>query len=240
MGWKRALYNTVLQKTVMRDVVHHGVNNIRLPFIENIISPAIRQSIQSGEYEAGELAIAKSIIRSDDRVIELGAGIGFLSSSLFQRARPQSYLAIEADPRLIPLIKRTFQLNRVGGVEVLNCVATDDPHALAAGQVMFAQHEEFWSSRVTGADGLAVPVPARSLNAILKQRDATVLICDIEGGEASLFPKLDISEIRALIIEVHPALLTSSEMRTIFDRAFDAGLTYDERSLGRVVAFVRS
>lgn len=55
-------------------------NGIKLPFIPHIITPKIEKPIRNNRYEKGELKRLRATIRSGDRVLELGSGIGVIST----------------------------------------------------------------------------------------------------------------------------------------------------------------
>ncbi|RYI01264.1 MAG: hypothetical protein EON48_17220, partial [Acetobacteraceae bacterium] len=49
-----------------------------------------------------------------------------------------------------------------------------------------------------------VALPRVGVGALVKSLRPTVLICDIEGGELGLFDQIDLSSVRAMVIELHP------------------------------------
>jgi hypothetical protein len=57
-----------------------------------------------GCYEATEARLLPPILRSDDSVLEIGAGLGFVAALLMSQCRPRAYCAVEADARLMHLL----------------------------------------------------------------------------------------------------------------------------------------
>jgi FkbM family methyltransferase len=194
-----------------------------------------------GGYEPVEAQLAPRVVVDGDNVLELGAGLGFISTVISTRRRPASYLAVEANLRMFPLIEATHRANGVANVELLHAVVTSDPAAIDAGSVPFWVGREFWSARIAASsEGATMIVPTASLNEILHDRAITVIIADIEGGEATLFDDADLSGIRAILIELHPDAMDASIFVRLCSNLHLQGLIYDDsRSSGQVVTFSR-
>jgi hypothetical protein len=87
-------------------------------------------------------------------------------------------------------------------------------------------------------DPPAVKVDVLNAKATFKEIGATVLICDIEGAEVDLIPQLDLTGLRAAIIETHPQWIGPEGINKVFRAFMDAGLAYYHRgSHGKVLAF---
>ncbi len=64
---------------------HRGearVDGIRLPIDRTVLSPKMEYTLAKGRYEYGEARQAARVISPGDTVLELGSGIGFVSSYL--------------------------------------------------------------------------------------------------------------------------------------------------------------
>ena len=179
----------------------HGAKLIR----SRLISPAVLREIESGRYEGEEIACALLNIAPNDVVLELGAGIGALSSVILRRKEALAWVCVEANPDLIPLIRKNHKLNELNGITVINGVLG---HARETVEHDFYVTEDFWAS------SLARPamfkeikkVPGRNFGEILDKYRPSFIICDIEGGEYDLFtPQADLSGVRKICLEAHPA-----------------------------------
>ena len=209
--------------------------NVRVAVDPEIVSPSIAGMISTGFYENVEASLLCRLVQNDDSILELGAGLGFIAALLMRECKPRTYCAVEADERLLPLIRRTAVLNGViDRLEVRNAILTEDDQKLHNGSTPFHQDPEFWFSRecITGS----ISVPTLSFNSLLKGR--SILIVDIEGGEEALFDGADLSSLRAVSIELHPRVIGADGVRKVFRRMHDAGLGYDSRfSSFQVVTF---
>jgi len=100
----------------------------------------------------------------------------------------------------------------------------------------------FWASSLTPVVG-ATPISVMQLDfqTILDDFAPTLLVIDIEGGEAELLSKSDLTGVRALLLEVHPHQIEPDAMSRLFGHLMDQGLKIDLRaSSGYVYLFRRT
>ena len=101
----------------------HGVTiPLDTPLARRVITPAILTAILSGRYEANEARFLPEIVEPGDRVLEIGAGIGVISTLLARLPEVAHIVAVEANPRLIPMIREVHALNGVSGVTLINTI----------------------------------------------------------------------------------------------------------------------
>ncbi len=218
--------------------------DIKVPFVNDVISPRMEQVIQKGRYESSEIRLLRKILRPRDRVLELGAGVGVVSTAAAQVTGPQGVIAVEANPGLIPVIRETHKLNGVEGIKVLNGVGVGVPTDKTS---TFYLRPDFWASSLEApheaeAAGVkAVSVPQIDLNTILRSHKPSVFVLDIEGGELDLLPCLDLSSCRAIVIELHPKVYQLAGIGRCFDTLRKKGFAYDAKQSrgGTVVVFSR-
>jgi FkbM family methyltransferase len=226
---------------VAGEVVTHGTSGLKLSLDRVVANDRIVEEIEAGRYEAEELSISCDYVRPEDRVLELGAGVGFISAGVMRRVGPTFYAAVEADARLIPHIRRTHALNDIFGAKVLNAAFASDPDVLARGSVSFTLHREFWRSGI-GQDqpGITetVAVPAVDASAFLAENRINVLIADIEGAELDLLRHLDTAGVERVVLELHPQRFGLQGVAEVFALLGARGFAYDAGpSRGPVVCF---
>lgn len=179
------------------------VSGVWLPIDRGILSPSMELSLASGRYEARERNMATRIIQPGDVVLELGSGLGFISSYVRQRTGAGKIICVEANPRLIPYIRSVHALNAVANVEVLNrvVVATE----VTPQKFPFYCRNDFWVSSLSAASPYdrVVDVPALPLADILRTHSPDILIMDIEGGEIDLMKSPNLGSVRAVVMETH-------------------------------------
>jgi FkbM family methyltransferase len=171
------------------------------------------------------------VVQDDDVVLDLGAGLGLISTVAYKTYRAAAIHSYEADPRLPPLIAETHRLNGVRGVHVTHAAVTSDAAAVAAGSIRMHLRSSFWANSIHAPKGAntrrAVAVPVVSLAAIMQDVRPTVIFCDIEGAEVGLFDGVDLSGVRHVIVEVHPEVTGLGGVTRVFDALRAAGLVYD-------------
>lgn len=230
------------QQESPQEAPHVTSRGIRMPLHPDITRPRIRQSLRSGGYEGLEADAIMKIARDGDTVIELGAGIGFISTLVGAKRPVKAIHSFEANPYLIDYIRDAHALNGVTTATVHNALLAPQPGPPRD----FYCRRNFLASSLSPATGpedgiLAIEkVEQRGINDVFAQLKPDVLVCDIEGGEAELLPALDYDNLRAAVIELHPQWIGPTGVRAVFDAMHRAGLTYYPRwSYRKVVVFRR-
>ncbi len=187
------------------------------------ISPGIRKQIFFSEYEAKEIEIVAKRLSSDDVVMEVGAGIGFLSAYCAKRIGSERVFAYEANPALMELIAATYRANGVAPV-VRNVLLAE-----GEGSREFHVEPEFWaSSAVQGSDKAnTISVPQADLNTELRRVRPSFLIVDIEGGEIEFFETADLATVRKICVETHPGIHSSAALSQMLGRLIAQGFALD-------------
>ncbi len=198
------------------------VDGIKIPDNRNVISDKVRFSMQNGRYEVGEVNKALGLLGANDRVLELGAGIGFVSAAVCKLGNPESYLAIEANPELIPVIEETWKLNKVTRAKALNGLVTRDGGATRD----FYVRPDFWGSSMapnSRPHDKVISVPEICASDIVKEFKPTMLIVDIEGGEEVLFDWFPLDKVEKIVLELHPRFYGRSGVGRINRQLTEAG-----------------
>ncbi|QUJ77870.1 FkbM family methyltransferase [Sulfitobacter albidus] len=217
-------------------------NGIRFPKDGHFITGRIRGALRKNAYEAKETEAVLRVVREGDTVIELGAGIGYMSSLIASKRKVTAVHSFEANPALIPYIQSVHAAN-----ELDNCHITHAILGARKGRADFYARANVLSSSLSPLEGdtpeKVQKVSVDVLNAKQTFRDtgANVLVCDIEGAEADLLPALDLSKLRAAVIELHPQIVGPEGINKVFRAMMDGGLAYYARgSTNKVVSFRRA
>lgn len=221
------------------DVVDHF--GIRLRIDPEFMSPKLMEVIRSGRYEAPEARKIDKIIAPGDVILEIGAGIGFMTALMLKNAGVERVVSYEANPLLIPKILRTLSDNSLGGArfELHNAVLGQEG---GVSTVDFHIHQDFWASslRKTAGTIRSCPVPVEDFNRVLRKVRPSLIVCDIEGGEKALFASADLSGVRGVYLEVHQRVFGPAGMRDVFQSFHDQGFHYDQNhSSGAIILFSR-
>jgi FkbM family methyltransferase len=215
------------------------VNGVIVPDDPVVITPAIRQAMSEGRFEREEASQIPAIVRPGDRVLEIGAGIGFISTLLARERRVSRVIAVEANPHLLAYMARLHGANRVRKVRRLNAVLTNAPVASAT----FYLRRDFWMGSLAPTPNpyhATVEVPTIGLDGLLRDEAINLVVCDIEGAEDGLFDGADLSGVDRIYLETHDHVTGLSGVRRLFATMAEQGFVYDPRhSLGSVVFFQR-
>ncbi|MEH6360230.1 MAG: FkbM family methyltransferase [Amylibacter sp.] len=220
------------------------MQGVKIPFFPNVISERMRNLIERGRYEIGEVRMLQKVLRKGDKVLELGAGVGLISSIAAQITGPENVIAVEANPNLIPVIKETHSLNGLKNLEVLNGIGVSDT---TSQKVSFYLREDFWASSLTRpvrrdkSPWTEVQVSQINLNSLIEKQKTNVLVMDIEGAELDLLYGLNLASINTIVVELHPRVYKLKGVDSFFQNLHEKGFTYNPKQSrgGTVVVFSR-
>ncbi len=219
----------------------YELNGVRLPHDDAIITPQVAAALIRGNYERPEVTALPKFLDPADRVLELGAGIGYISSFAAAVIGVAHVTCIEANPVLAGYIRRAHDRQGLRNTAVRNCVALPGGTALNPDKTMdFHIREPFWSSSLDpGRDVIAVEKVAQvHLSDLIAESDATTLIVDIEGGERDLFAGGDLGSVTKVYVELHTRYIRPRGIKACFDALSAHGFYYDQQvSHGGVVLF---
>lgn len=219
-------------------ITAHG---LKFPDDPDVLRGRVRQLLRRETYELKEFEAVQALTGADDIVLELGAGIGFMSTVAAKLGGVRAVHSIEPNSTLIPYIERVHRANEVLNASVTHAaIAPDDTGSTAfyVRQNLLASSLAPMQGRKDGGVMLTETVPTLSLTAAIDAIQPTFLICDIEGAEAEVLPSADLSGLRCAVVELHPQWIGQSGVQAVFDAMARAGLTYfPNRSNRKVVTF---
>ncbi|EDX76737.1 methyltransferase, FkbM family protein [Coleofasciculus chthonoplastes PCC 7420] len=167
------------------------------------ISDDVLNDIYAGYYEQNELRIVKAKLTPNDIVMEIGTGIGLLSSYCAKRIGSERVFTFEANPELELPIRQNYAINQVSPhLEICLIGEREGTH-------QFYIEKNFWSSSTIQRhpDAKAIQVTVKSFNQEIKRLNPTFLIIDIEGGEYELLNYAHFHNVKKLVIELHERII---------------------------------
>ncbi len=213
---------------------------VKIPRAPILSAGRARKALREGSYERKEADAVMKMVADGDRVLELGTGIGFMSSLIAVHKNVACVETYEANPTLIPYIRQVHALNGVSNrVQVHNALLAPT----AGDPVTFYERRNFLASSLDASSDTKNIVAKHQItvlgvNDVIARVAPNVLICDIEGAEADLLPAADLSGLRIAIVELHPQWIGQAGVQAVFDAFHKAGLTYwPKASEGKVVTF---
>jgi FkbM family methyltransferase len=133
------------------------------------------------EYEPDVQAIFRKLAPMPNKIfVDCGANIGYWTVKVSDPSLGfTEFIAVEANPALIPLLQENIRLNRI------ECDLFHAAISERAGEIVHLGGTEHHASASVGASG--VPVPTVSLTSLLHERDTAgrmiVVKLDVEGCE---------------------------------------------------------
>ncbi|MEL7285312.1 MAG: FkbM family methyltransferase, partial [Pseudomonadota bacterium] len=206
-----------------------------LPTDSRLVPENVIDLIYRERYETQEAEVIQKELRQGDRVLELGAGIGFIGSLAAKICGSGNVRTYEANSNLEPLIRRTYELNGV----------TPDLHmkaiASSTGPVTFYQNDNVVSSSLVDRDfGGDTTVNGVSLSEVISEYMPDTIVCDIEGAEVDVFKGLDLSKVRTVLIELHPKIVGAAANDHFIESLSTAGLAFAYGRKEKVAFFKRA
>lgn len=199
------------------------IHGLRIPLKPDIITPKIEKALRLGKYEGGEIAGVQKHLQKNERILELGAGLGLVSAVCARRAEVDKVLTIEANPKMTEFIAEIHALNGIENVEVRHgAVARHE-----AGPMSFYLKSDFWGSALELNNERyieKISVPCLALPDLVSEFAPTIIVCDIEGGEFGLFDGIDLDGVHTAIVELHPKKLGDEGVASVIADLERAGL----------------
>jgi len=224
----KKIANRLKKKTKYRIRKAIKPNNIEIHGVKlNINHPSITDNLKhffyNESYEGQEIRVLQKVLEKDHRVLEIGAGIGFLSTYCAKKIGSNRVVAYEANPQMIDKIKDTYKLNNVN--PTINNIILSDKN----GNISFYLEDDFWSSSMIKRSDNAkeVKVKTADINDEIKNSNSNFLIIDIEGGEEVLVHLIDFTNIDKLLIELHPSIIGNKSISNIIKILIDKGFCLD-------------
>lgn len=201
----------------------HGVK-LRVP--GRALNANLRRELESERYEWNERLALLRHLKPGDKVLDLGAGAGFLSSLAARVVGAGNVVAVEASPVMQAALRANLDGNGARGARLIHAAVVADGYE--GDTVSFAMTGAFWASSLAEhAWGQAeqVTVPAAKLSALLEEHRPTIVVMDVEGAEVELSQQAWPDSVRILIMEIHTSKYPPREVKRIFDGLSASGFT---------------
>ena len=189
------------------------LDGLIVPLAELPIPARLKRRIAAGRYETHERRLLQGFLTLGDRVLELGASIGILSSIVRSRIGKEGRLvAVEANQALASSFHKQMSANGFE-CELITCACTPTWGPCRSGsQYSGLSHDgnNLVGRLVEGVSGAEETFALKSAGEICHQIGfhPNAVICDIEGAECvwATEAKTIPSEVEKILVELHPWL----------------------------------
>ncbi|MEL6582757.1 MAG: FkbM family methyltransferase [Pseudomonadota bacterium] len=217
---------------------------VQFPPDPAIITPRVATKLRRQTYEGMEVHGLGRMSLEDVPILELGAGIGFVSSFLMGPLRAGPVTCVEANPALCGYIAQVHRANGLTAPHPINAVCLSDSAEMPESRTLpFHITDPFWSSTL-GNPGKypheTVQVPTRRLSDVIAESGAAMIVCDIEGAETEVFTEVEFGPVERVYLELHTRRYGGEGILRVFNAFSKYGFFYDQSlSQGGGVLFRR-
>ncbi|MEL6619251.1 MAG: FkbM family methyltransferase [Pseudomonadota bacterium] len=209
---------------------------LKFPKDGTYLTGKVRGLLRSGDYERDMAAAALKATREGDTVLDLGCGLGFTTGLIANRRKVEHIHGYDGNARLLTYADAMLATNGIKNVTLTHGVL-----GKRKSSVPFYIRAPFAASSLQRDEDAAtqeVKVEMHNVKTVLGAVKPTVILCDIEGGEADLLDGITLKGVRAVIVKLHPGHIGHDGIRTVFDALGKAGLAYAPAlSAARIVGF---
>jgi FkbM family methyltransferase len=203
-------------------------------------SPLLVRRILAKRYEVEERQMISRIVSPEDRVLEIGGGVGLIAMLCARLVGESNIVVYEANPEIRERAQRNFQHNGLAiAIEHAAVVGRD----YTGDSVTFYVSENFWSSSLIDKGGkqIAINAPALRIDDLIAKHRPTVIIADVEGAEYDILRNADLSGVQKLCIEFHTRYIGAHKASDLIASLLAQGFLLQlEQSIGEVLYFYRA
>ena len=195
----------------------------------------VLRALRRGDYEQDECTVVRATLRPDDRVLEVGAGIGVVTALCCRIAGDGNVTVYEANPGLASRLKHTCASN--GFSPKINI----RPVAAESGPVTFRVGDNFLSSSLINRPNLSreIVTEADSFSAVLAEVQPTFLVMDVEGAETDILTSVDdFGSVRAICLEIHPHVSGQDKVDDMMAHLARCGFVTNRERSGKQTVFL--
>lgn len=218
-----------------------SLNGLEMTLPDALMTAPIRKMIDNGWYEIDEVKALKMNLRPEDRVLEIGGGMGYIAAMSARTVGASQVTTVEANPEMVPVIRRNLEANGFPEVDIRHGVAVAKK---GQGHAEFFLPRSFWAASINpqGLKGApkSIEVPTLSMTELIEETQPTFLMIDVEGAEADFFMSRLPATLRVIVLELHQNKYPRHVIRDIFRRLDQQDFVYQPNgSHAAVVCFER-
>jgi FkbM family methyltransferase len=153
-----------------------------------LITTPHKSTLAFGMHEIEERELIQRWLPENIPILEFGGGLGVISCLINRKlSRPTDHIVVEANPTMIPILKRNRDLNRCKFRIINKAIAYDRDF------VDLALDSDFVGTRIS-SDRLSkqvLSVPTTTVRQLLDQTGfgRVGIVCDVEGAEADMISR---------------------------------------------------
>jgi FkbM family methyltransferase len=145
------------------------------------------QIFTHGEFEPGESDAVRTLLRSGDFVVDVGANLGWFTLLMAEAVEPDGEVwAVEPMPPILPALRRNLALNESLNVRPFGVALGDETGVTEINVFSGLPHGHASTSTLERSDYTAHEVELTTLDMLLDGRVPTFVKLDVEGSELAV------------------------------------------------------
>jgi FkbM family methyltransferase len=211
-----------------------SINGIRLEVDRSRLPSVIVRALYRERYEDKEAALVREVLMPGDRVLEIGAGIGFVTLLCARRCGPEAVLSYEANPENEALIRRNFELNGLFPQFRSRAISVESDQ-----RELFVAKNLLSTSFIDRGESTGTQVQCDAIADVVEQFRPNSIVMDVEGAETDLLPAAPMNGIAKIIVETHPHIVGEAAIAALDEHLLAKGFVRQRRNLGKVRLYLR-
>jgi len=175
--------------------------------VDERLPKGIKKALYKETYEGDERHLVNRMLEPEDRVLEIGAGIGVVSSLCGLKCSKGAVVSYEANPNAYDFALANIKLNKLS-IDLRNKMLGSEK----------GEKDFYISSKILSSSskdrgfGGRVILPCDDISEVISDFKPTALVMDVEGAEIDLVPLVNFSNIKKIIIELHPWIVGDDQI----------------------------
>jgi FkbM family methyltransferase len=192
-----------------------NVDGIKLVLPAGVISTQMAYLLSRGGVDGEDRRLLKRYGRPNDFLLNLGGGSGLSAIAAYQSIQPGgTVVVVEPDPSVLAMARKNFAENGIDAIVSYQAAAVADRNQK---EVTFFKKANYYGSNLFNTDhrGTPLTVPTIYPPDLVPQDHPgrKVLLCDVEGIEASLLAKPEVVDCFDMIMtELHFSLFPKDQV----------------------------
>jgi FkbM family methyltransferase len=197
----------------LRNLREITLDGVRVSTDPVLVPRSVRSALFKETYEVHERRLVRAVLKPDDRVLDIGAGVGVVSLLCASICGADRVLSYEANPLLEPIIRRNFALNGWTANLRMRAMSTDGR------PISLHRSDNIVSSSVVERSGFAEKMTIESdpFDRVIAEHQPSVVVMDVEGAEIALLPASPLGSVRHIIAEIHPHITGEEKVAAMLD-----------------------
>ena len=224
-------------RTRARKIVHSRIvtiDDIKLEVDRRRFPAKVVRSLYGERYEDMEAKLVCRSLRRGDRVLEMGAGIGFISMLCARICGADAVLSYEANPENEPYIKRNYALNNLFPQFRNRAVS------VSKGEMPLFLDPNFLSTGfINRGYGKKTTVACDAISDVIREFRPNCIVMDVEGAEIDLLPAAPLEGINKIILETHARVVGQAAVNDLDGYLRAQGFLRTNPDGGKVCLYLR-